>query len=69
MYLKTGHTGNRAVRRPDLSRVIWECGQAITINGRHICKKRPGELHTISRISCKSDHHIMGINDFMLHSI
>ncbi len=67
MYLETGHARHGAMRGANLRRIVRKGGKSVAIDGRHIRKKRPGELHSVTRISCKSDHHVIGVNDFMLH--
>ena len=69
VYLIAGYTGNRSVGRPDLSREIRESRQGVAINGGHICKKGPRELHTIPGVPCKSNHNIFSINYFVLHRL
>ena len=65
--LEARNTRNGAVRRPDLSRIVRKCGEVIAIDSRHISKKRPRELHSISRVPGKADHHIVCVDYFVLH--
>ena len=65
--LEARNTRNSAVRRPDLGRIVRECGEVIAIDSRHISKKRPRELHSISRVPGKADHHIVCVDYFVLH--
>ena len=52
---------------PDFSREIGKSGQFVSVDGRHIRKERPGQLHAIARISCKTNNNIFDINYFVLH--
>ena len=66
--LETGHAGNGSLGGADLGRIVGEGGKPVPENRGHIRKKRPGELHTISRISCEADHYVTCVKDFVLHS-
>ena len=59
VYLETGNAGQRSVRGAYLGGKIGKCRERIAVNRRHISEKRPGELHTISRVSGKPEYNIL----------
>ena len=67
MHLEAGDSGDGAVRRADLRRIVRESGQFVSVDGRHIGKERPGELHAVTRIPRETNYNIFSINYLVLH--
>ena len=64
--LIAANAGNGVVRSTDFSRIVGECGDIVACKGTGIGEQRTGQLHSVARVTSKSDNKVILINNLIL---
>ena len=58
--------GNSVVRSADFGGIVWESGDIVARKGTGVGEQRTGQLHTVARVTSKSDNKVILINNLIL---
>ena len=66
VHLIAADTGDGVVRSADFGGIVGECGDIVARKGTGVGEQRTGQLHSVARVTSKSDNKVILINNLIL---